>query len=72
MPRTTKKTEPKIVAMPKARRAAQIAHQLELPESEIARRAYEIYCARGCQHGHDLDDWLQAKAELEAARMSAA
>ncbi len=30
----------------------------------IALRAYELYLARNCQHGHDLDDWLQAEMEL--------
>lgn len=30
----------------------------------IARRAYALYVARGCQHGHDLEDWLQAESEL--------
>ncbi|HXG52433.1 MAG TPA: DUF2934 domain-containing protein [candidate division Zixibacteria bacterium] len=27
----------------------------------IARLAYEIYLSRGKQHGHDLDDWLEAE-----------
>jgi hypothetical protein len=31
---------------------------------EIARRAYEIFVARGGKNGHELDDWLQAEAEL--------
>jgi hypothetical protein len=30
----------------------------------IERRAYELYLARGCAHGHDLEDWLQAEREL--------
>jgi hypothetical protein len=34
------------------------------PDHEIAHRAFELYCERGCQHGHDLDDWLQAEREL--------
>lgn len=32
--------------------------------SEIARRAYEILDQRGCEHGHDVDDSLQAEREL--------
>ncbi len=28
---------------------------------EIARVAYELYLKRGCVHGHDLDDWLEAE-----------
>ena len=31
---------------------------------EVARRAYELYEARGAQPGWDLDDWLQAEREL--------
>ncbi len=33
-------------------------------EEQIRKRAYEIYLQRGCQHGHDRDDWLQAEYEL--------
>jgi hypothetical protein len=35
---------------------------------DVARRAYEIYRARGYDHGHDLDDWLQAERELTRRR----
>jgi hypothetical protein len=31
---------------------------------EVARRAYDLFLARGCEHGHDRDDWLQAEREL--------
>ena len=34
-------------------------------ESDIARRAYEFYLARGCADGHDVDDWLSAERELK-------
>ena len=33
--------------------------------AEIAKRAYQIYLARGGSHGCDLDDWLQAERELK-------
>lgn len=33
-------------------------------KSGVARRAYDLYLARGCEHGHDVDDWLQAEREL--------
>jgi len=32
---------------------------------QIARRAYELYVWRGREDGHDLDDWLQAEAEIK-------
>ena len=31
---------------------------------EIRVRAYELFEQRGREPGHDLDDWLQAEAEL--------
>ena len=33
---------------------------------KIRQRAYELYEARGREEGHDIDDWLQAEAEIEA------
>jgi hypothetical protein len=40
-------------------------------DSDIARRAYDLYVARGGDDGHDLDDWLQAERELRAASSTA-
>jgi Protein of unknown function (DUF2934) len=34
-------------------------------DSDVARRAYDLYLARGREHGHDVDDWLQAERELQ-------
>jgi len=33
----------------------------------IERRAYEIYQARGGTGGREMDDWLQAEREIDAA-----
>jgi hypothetical protein len=33
----------------------------------IARRAYERYCERGCEDGHDVEDWLAAERDLNAS-----
>ena len=32
--------------------------------ADIARRAYDLYLARGCESGHDVEDWLQAERDL--------
>jgi hypothetical protein len=32
----------------------------------IARRAYELYCERGCEPGREMDDWLRAERELRS------
>lgn len=34
-------------------------------DEEIAQRAYELYLARGGTDGHDLEDWLEARRQLE-------
>ena len=44
---------------------------LQPTQSEIARRAYEIYLARGYAPGCELDDWLQAERELNARNSEA-
>jgi hypothetical protein len=30
----------------------------------ISQRAYEIFLARGGEHGHDVDDWLEAERQV--------
>ncbi|QRK08392.1 DUF2934 domain-containing protein [Archangium violaceum] len=37
-------------------------------QEQIARRAYELYLARGGSHGRHEDDWLQAERELRLGR----
>ena len=46
-------------------RSALVTHR------DVARRAYDLYLARGCAHGHDVDDWLQAERELRARSTAA-
>ena len=33
-------------------------------DERIRQRAFELFQLRGCQDGHDFDDWMQAEAEL--------
>lgn len=35
---------------------------------QVAQRAFEIFLARGGQHGRDVEDWLQAERELSLGR----
>jgi HSP20 family molecular chaperone IbpA len=37
---------------------------MQQTQLEIARRAYELFKARGGEHGHDWDDWFRAESEL--------
>ena len=45
---------------------------LELTEELIRVRAYQFYEERGCEDGHDLEDWLQAEAEIVGKKSAAA
>jgi hypothetical protein len=33
-------------------------------DERIRRRAFELFETRGREDGHDLDDWLEAEAEI--------
>ena len=37
---------------------------VELTEEIIRKRAYELFELHGCQHGHDVEHWLEAEAEV--------
>ena len=43
----------------------------ELTEEIIRIRAYHLFEQRGCRHGSDMDDWLQAEAEVLGKKASA-
>lgn len=49
-------------------RSAGLDASANVTEYDIARRAYELYLARDCEDGHDVDDWLQAERELQRER----
>ena len=40
----------------------------EALQEEIARRAYELYEARGYVDGFDIEDWLQAEQDIVGLR----
>jgi hypothetical protein len=46
--------------------AAQPATPPKIAHERIAMRAYEKWVQRGCPHGTDQQDWLDAEAELKA------
>lgn len=33
---------------------------------KVAKKAYELYVARGCQNGHDVEDWAKAEKLVKA------
>jgi hypothetical protein len=50
--------------MPVAARAKAPDREMLSIEERIERRAYELYVQRGNQSGSELEDWLQAEAEV--------
>jgi hypothetical protein len=43
-----------------------VVPSIKVPLDKIAMRAYEKWCKRGQHHGSDVQDWLEAEAELRA------
>jgi HSP20 family molecular chaperone IbpA len=43
---------------------ADLQLKMQKVQLAIARRAHELFEARGREHGHDLEDWLRAECEL--------
>ena len=50
-------------------RYAMRTDQCDIPQEDIARRAYEIWQSRGCPAGDGCEDWNAAVAELWASRV---
>jgi hypothetical protein len=73
MPKSARRRTDNVLTMPAVESPTAVAIASGVTESDIARRAFELYCDRGCDDGHDVDDWLNAERELsEASRSSAA
>ena len=60
--------------MPKRPKLLPESHpsSLELTEEIIRIRAYELFEQRGYEHGHDVEDWLTAEAEVLGKKPSVA
>jgi hypothetical protein len=66
----TEKTETKVLQMPEAGAPANgngnSNHSAVDVESEIRRRAYELYESRGYVDGQAEEDWIRAEREVRA------
>lgn len=62
------------VAAPDASEALQAARMPAPADREQAIReaAYALFEARGCEPGHELDDWLTAEAQVQQANCESA
>ena len=64
-PRGNGSTEPQATETSNGEERAAGAGGNSALDEEIRHRAYQLYVERGEEHGRDLDDWLQAKREVE-------
>ena len=63
----------KVIATAANRSATSLTNgPANVTERDIACRAYELYLARNGEHGHDIEDWLQAERELRQTVRSTA
>jgi Protein of unknown function (DUF2934) len=72
MPKSRRRRTDNVVTMPAVESPSVMSMRSEGTESDIARRAFELYCIRGRQHGHDVDDWLNVERELRGVASSTA
>jgi hypothetical protein len=73
MAKAAKERTDNVLTMPSMGSPTAMVNASGVTEGDIARRAFDLYCDRGRQDGHDIDDWLTAERELrDAANPSAA
>jgi hypothetical protein len=72
MPKSARRRTDNVLTMPPVDSPTAVATASGVAAGDIARRAFELYCERGREHGHDVDDWLNAERELRDASASSA
>jgi hypothetical protein len=72
MPKSARRTTDNVLTMPSGESSTMVAIPRNVLETDIARRAFELYCDRGCEDGHDVEDWLNAERELRDESSSSA
>jgi hypothetical protein len=63
-PRKTPAKKADILTMTNGSHAASAGKPV--PHDEVARLAHRYWAERGCQHGHDEEDWFRAEQEIRA------
>ena len=72
MPKSARQRTDNVLTMPPLESPIAVGIASGVTEGDIARRAFELYCDRGREDGHDIDDWLNAEHELRHASKSSA
>ncbi len=67
MSRAVSSPQTRTPAAPQAKPpAGAMSGSSSIPQEKIAQRAYEKWLKRGCGHGSDMQDWMEAEAELRS------
>ena len=66
MPAVERKRTPKINRRESPATASSYSENVEIASADIARLAYSIWEAGGCQDDSALDDWLRAEQQLQS------
>jgi hypothetical protein len=72
MSKSARRRADNVLTMPSLESPSTAAIASGVTESQIARRAFELYCDRGHEDGHHVDDWLTAERELRDVSSSSA
>ena len=72
MPKSVRRRTDNVLTMPSVESPTAAGMASGVTEGDIARRAFELYCDRGREDGHDVDDWLNAERELRDVSSSSA
>jgi hypothetical protein len=67
MPKPANQRTDNVLTMPPVESPTPMVIASGVTEGDIARRAFELYCDRGREDGHDVEDWLTAERELRDA-----
>ncbi len=70
MSKAQRKTKSIKLVIPEDRPSVAVENPRAISKDNVARRAYELFLARGGAEGHDVDDWLEAERQLVAESMA--
>jgi hypothetical protein len=62
-----RKTKSIRLVIPEGQPSVAAENRRAISKDDVAQRAYELFLARGREDGHDVEDWLEAERQLEAA-----
>jgi hypothetical protein len=69
---TSRRQPDNVLNMPAVDAAGPKPPTAPISEEQVAQRAFELYCERGCRDGHDVEDWLQAERDVRGNATSSA